>query len=86
MAIWLLSFGCHTTVDFVYHNYESLQDYLVNVSQTYREITDLYSIGQSIQGETDIFSFLLLTVENVAVFLCKPHSDTIYQILNCYPL
>ena len=33
-----------------YHNYSELTDFLVNISNTYPSITNLISIGQSVQG------------------------------------
>ena len=33
-----------------YHNYNELTDFLENIANQYPEITDLYSIGQSVQG------------------------------------
>ena len=54
VTVWLLCFGCHATLDFVYHQHESLQNYLINISETYSNITHLYSIGKSIQGRFSI--------------------------------
>ncbi|CAG2188820.1 CPM [Mytilus edulis] len=42
---------CHVTssLDFQYHNYQDLTNYLTNMSNTYPDLTHLYSIGKTVQ-------------------------------------
>ncbi|XP_063448603.1 carboxypeptidase D-like [Mytilus trossulus] len=42
---------CHVTssLDFQYHNYQDLTNYLKNMSNTYPDLTHLYSIGKTVQ-------------------------------------
>ena len=39
------------SLDSTYHNYTELTSYLHNVHQQYPNITYLYSIGKSVEGE-----------------------------------
>ena len=39
-----------STIDFGYHDYNSLTNYLKSVNNTYPSIAYLHSIGQSVQG------------------------------------
>ncbi len=49
--IVLLTPTCQADVDFVYHRHPELETYLLNINATYPDLTNLYSIGKSIQGE-----------------------------------
>ncbi|VDI51786.1 carboxypeptidase D, partial [Mytilus galloprovincialis] len=42
---------CHVTssLDFQYHDYQDLTNYLTNMSNTYPDLTHLYSIGKTVQ-------------------------------------
>ncbi len=49
--IVFLTTSCQADVDFVYHRHPELETYLLNINATYPDLTNLYSIGKSIQGE-----------------------------------
>lgn len=44
-------------LDFVYHNYVALTEFLHNVSTHYPALTHLYSIGQSVLSKLLFFGF-----------------------------
>lgn len=42
-------------LDFNYHNYEAMEKFLKNFTNSYPNLTNLYNIGQSRQGEKCLF-------------------------------
>lgn len=53
-------------LDFVYHNYVALKDFLHNISTHYPTLTHLYSIGQSHHSKSLTFP-RLITIINVPI-------------------
>lgn len=49
-------------LDFVYHNYVAVKDFLHNVSLQYPTITHLYSIGQSVLSKSILNSFKIVVI------------------------
>ena len=47
-------------LDFVYHNYTKMEEYLQNVNAQYPNLTQLYSIGQSVKGAHRPFEMNLI--------------------------
>ncbi len=57
-------------VDFVFHRFHDLEAFLANISQSYPQITHLYSIGKSVQGKFLILAFHLIIfslIRNVCI-------------------
>lgn len=67
---WLL---CHIVIqlvvyrpasarlDFTFHDYDQLENYLFEVSANYSNIAHVYSIGQSVEGTLAMLIFSLFT-------------------------
>lgn len=51
-------FLAHPAVQFEHHNYKQLETYLKTFNDSYPNITDLKSIGKSVQGR-DLYVFIL---------------------------
>ena len=50
-TLWILCATIYSSeVDFRYHNTEQLENFLKDVVRQYPQLTNLYSVGQSVQG------------------------------------
>ncbi|OPL07309.1 carboxypeptidase d, partial [Mytilus galloprovincialis] len=47
--VFVSLFHVTLSLDFQYHNYQDLTNYLTNMSNTYPDLTHLYSIGKTVQ-------------------------------------
>lgn len=70
-----------SNVDFNYHNYDQLTAMLRNYNQSYPHLTQLYSVGKSVQGEPQLsLSLARLFHETKAVSLLEVADNNLLAV------
>ena len=59
--------GSVAPLSYNYHHFDELQNYLININAAYPQLTSLYSIGKSVQGQYRYISIVVALERRLAL-------------------